>query len=73
MSGAVYAAPFIIGKDQAPINQHDYTILKKVAKNAQVPIEDFEHYQRNHYIVGENGMLYWDEKKMGALMEKIQQ
>ena len=33
------AAPIIIGKDQAPINAHDYKVLEEVALNAQIPIE----------------------------------
>ncbi len=63
LSVGAYAKPIIIGKDQAPINAHDYAVLKKVAENAQFPIEEFRHYQRNHYIVGPEGFLYWDEKK----------
>lgn len=62
-----WATPIIIGKDQAPINAHDYAILKRVAENAQLPIEKISHYQRNHYIVGPEGFLYWDENKNGVI------
>jgi hypothetical protein len=59
-----WAQPIIIGKDQAPINAHDYAVLKKVAENAHFPIDKFRHYKRNHYIIGPEGLIYWDEKKM---------
>jgi len=59
------AAPIIIGKDQAPINAHDYKVLEEVALNAQIPIEKFRHLKRsNHFIVGPEGFLYRDRKKM---------
>ncbi len=67
LSMGVYGKPIIIGKNQAPINQHDYGILKKVAINAGIPVEKFKHYQRNHYIVGPEGFLYWDKKKNGVI------
>ena len=60
----------IIGKDQAPINKHDYAILKEVAKNAELSIDSFRHYKsrrNNHYIVGPEGMLYWDIKRNGII------
>lgn len=63
LSVSILAKPITIGKDQAPINAHDYAILKKVAENAQIPVEKFRHYKRNHYIVGEYGLLYRDIKK----------
>lgn len=60
------AEPIIIGKDQAPINAHDYKVLEEVALNAQVSIEKFRHLKRSdHFIVGPEGLIYWDEKKMG--------
>ena len=62
-----WATAIIIGKGQAPINAHDYAILKRVAENAQLPIEKISHYQRNHYIVGSEGFLYWDEQKNGVI------
>ena len=68
VSIGAYAKPIIIGKDQAPINAHDYAILKKVAENAQFPIEKFRHLNRKsnaHFIIGPEGFLYDDEKKMG--------
>ena len=57
----------IIGKFQAPINHHDYEILKEVAIIAEIPVEKFRHYKRNHYIVGKEGFLYWDEEKNGII------
>lgn len=68
ISIGAWSKPFIIGKDQAPINAHDYAILKKVAKNAGIPVEKFKHYNKkrhDHFLIGKEGMLYWDEKKMG--------
>lgn len=67
LSVSILAKPIIIGKDQAPINPHDYAILKKVAENAQIPIEKFRHLsskRSDHFIVGPEGFLYWDRKKM---------
>ena len=68
LSMGAYAKTIIIGKDQAPINAHDYVILKKVAENAQFPIEKFRHLNRKrnaHFIIGSEGFLYKDGKKMG--------
>jgi len=64
-----WSKPFVIGKDQAPINAHDYAILKKVAKNAGVQVNEFKPYtwRNNHYLVGPEGMLYWDRKKNGVI------
>jgi hypothetical protein len=70
MSGfslSALAKPNIIGKGQAPINPHDYETLEEIAINAKIPIEKFRHYKRNHYIVGEDGFLYWDEEKNGVV------
>jgi len=62
------ADPIIIGKDQAPINAHDYKILEKVATNAQIPIEKIRHLKRSdHFIVGPEGFLYRDRKKNGVV------
>jgi hypothetical protein len=62
---SVLAKPIILGKDQAPINAHDYKVLEEVALNAKIPVEKFRHYKRNHYIVGKDGFLYRDRKKWG--------
>ena len=68
LSALALAAPIIIGKDQAPINAHDYKVLEEVALNAQVPIEKFRHLKRSdHFIVGPEGLIYWDEKKNGVI------
>ena len=65
LSTLALADPIIIGKDQAPINAHDYKVLEEVALNAQVPIEKIRHLKRsNHFIVGPEGFLYRDRKKM---------
>lgn len=64
---SVLADPIIIGKDQAPINAHDYKVLEEVALNAKIPVEKFRHYKRNHYIVGKDGFLYLDRKKDGVI------
>ena len=60
----------IIGKDQAPINKNDYTILQEVAKNAELPIDSFRHdstRRNDHFIVGPEGMLYRDKKRNGII------
>ncbi|EAT13281.1 leucine-rich protein [Oceanobacter sp. RED65] len=63
-----WSLDFIIGKDQAPINQHDYEVLKKVAENAQLPVEEFRHYlDRDQYIVDDNGLIYWDKEENGII------
>lgn len=68
LSALALAAPIIIGKDQAPINAHDYKVLEEVALNAQIPIEKFRHLKRsNHFIVGPEGFLYRDRKKNGVI------
>jgi hypothetical protein len=70
ISIGAWSKPFIIGKDQAPINAHDYAILKKVAENAGIPVENFKHYNKKrhaHFLIGEEGMLYLDEKKNGVI------
>ena len=70
LSIGAYAKPIIIGKDQAPINAHDYAILKKVAENAQIPIEKFRHLNGKrsaHFIVGQEGFLYRDREKNGRI------
>ena len=67
LSLTVCSKPIIIGKEQAPINAHDYAVLKKVAENAHFPIKNFRHYKRNHYIIDNNGFLHWDEKKNGII------
>jgi hypothetical protein len=68
LSTLALAAPIIIGKDQAPINAHDYKILEKVATNAQIPIEKIRHLKRSdHFIVGAEGFLYRDRKKNGVV------
>jgi len=65
------ADPIIIGKDQAPINAHDYKVLEEVAINAQIPVEKFKHLKRSsHFIVGPEGLLYWDRKKNGVIDSK---
>jgi Leucine-rich repeat (LRR) protein len=62
------ANPIILGKDQAPINTHDYKILEEVAINAKIPVEKFRHLKRsNHFIVGPEGFLYRDRKKNGVI------
>ena len=62
------ASPIIIGKDQAPINAHDYKILEEVALNAKIPIDNFRHLIRSdHFIVGPEGFLYRDRKKNGVV------
>jgi len=64
------AKPIIIGKDQAPINAHDYAVLKKVAENAQFPVEKFRHLNKkrnDHFIVGPEGFLYDDDNKNGLI------
>ena len=61
------ASPIIIGKDQAPINAHDYKILEEVALNAKISIEKIEHYERHHYVIGNTGFLYRDRKKNGVV------
>jgi hypothetical protein len=70
ISIGAWSKPFIIGKDQAPINAHDYAILKKVAENSGIPVGKFKHYSNkryDHFLVGNEGMLYWDEKKNGVI------
>ena len=68
LSTLALAAPIIIGKDQAPINAHDYKVLEEVAINAQIPVEKFKHLKRSsHFIVGPEGLLYWDRKKNGVI------
>ena len=62
-----WSAPIIIGKDQAPINKQDYETLKAIAKHAGLPIDEFSHYEEDHYIVGPEGMLYWDIDKNGII------
>lgn len=63
---SVLAKPIILGKDQAPINAHDYKILEEVALNAKIPVEKFKHLKRSdHFIVGPEGFLYRDRKKWG--------
>ena len=62
------ASPIIIGKDQAPINAHDYKILEEVALNAKIAVEKFRHLKRSsHFIVGPEGFLYRDRKKNGVI------
>lgn len=64
------AAPMIIGKDQAPINAHDYAILKEVANNAQLPIEAFRHFDTKRtdwFVLGKGGVLYRDKNKNGVI------
>jgi len=62
------ASPIIIGKDQAPINAHDYKILEEVALNAKIPIDNFRHLIRSHhFIVGPEGFLYRDRKQNGVI------
>ena len=68
LSIVALASPIIIGKDQAPINAHDYKVLEEVAINAQIPVENFRHLTRtSHFIVGPEGLLYWDVKKNGVI------
>ena len=63
---SVLADPIIIGKDQAPINAHDYKVLEEVALNSKIPVEKFKHLKRSgHFIVGPEGFLYNKRKKMG--------
>jgi len=66
---ALANSQIIIGKDQAPINKHDYAILQEVAKNAQLPMESFRHYNvgNDQFIVGPEGMLYWDYDENGVI------
>ena len=67
LSLSALADSIIIGKDQAPINAHDFEILEEVAINAKISVEKFRQYKRNHYIVGEEGFLYRDRKKNGVI------
>ena len=70
LSLTVCSKPVVIGKDQASINAHDYAVLKKVAENAQYPIEKFRHLNKkraDHFIVGLDGFLYRDRDKNGSI------
>lgn len=63
----VSAQKIVIGKDAAPINEHDYAVLKEIAKDAGVDVSVFVNmgieYSKKYFIIGPDSLLYVDENQ----------